>query len=252
MAATLICGDIFNSSGLTNNILSFLDVPLQNYRISYASCAIVQATALPLFFCTTTKAVYPERKRAAAVLRFLVRFACIALIPVSALLLSEFYSSHTALFRNLEFYFLRLGMRRPARGGEMMILSNSVNLNATMQPGLLENPDRVLLRAKADAPPGYLRGGVYTKYRNGEWLSNPVRTALAATRRATILSENTFTIPDFPGAPGTVLQADKYALIVACGAGALEIVELSPPARRAMPAVAFLNGLRGEKPVILP
>ena len=211
VAATLICGDIFNSSGLTNNILSFLDVPLQNYRISYASCAIVQATALPLFFCTTTKAVYPERKRAAAVLRFLVRFACIALIPVSALLLSEFYSSHTALFRNLEFYFLRLGMRRPARGGEMMILSNSVNLNATMQPGLLENPDRVLLRAKADAPPGYLRGGVYTKYRNGEWLSNPVRTALAATRRATILSENTFTIPDFPGAPGTVPDDSREA-----------------------------------------
>ena len=57
---------------------------------------------------------------------------------------------------------------------------------------------------------------------------------------------------DLGGAPGTVLQADKYALIVACGAGALEIVELSPPARRAMPAVAFLNGLRGEKPVILP
>ncbi|UKI34374.1 MAG: hypothetical protein L6W00_13975 [Lentisphaeria bacterium] len=52
---------------------------------------------------------------------------------------------------------------------------------------------------------------------------------------------------DLGGAPGTVLQADKYALIVACGAGALEIVELSPPARRAMPAVAFLNGLRGEK-----
>lgn len=57
---------------------------------------------------------------------------------------------------------------------------------------------------------------------------------------------------DLGGAPGAVLQADKYALIVACGAGALEIVELSPPARRAMPAVAFLNGLRGEKPVILP
>ena len=57
---------------------------------------------------------------------------------------------------------------------------------------------------------------------------------------------------DLGGEPGTVLQADKYALIVACGSGAIEIIELSPPGRRAMPAVAFLNGLRGEKPVILP
>ncbi len=57
---------------------------------------------------------------------------------------------------------------------------------------------------------------------------------------------------DLGGAHGTVLQADKYALIVACGSGALEIIELSPPGRRPMSAVAFLNGLRGEKPLLLP
>ncbi len=79
--------------------------------------------------------------------------------------------------------------------------------------------------------------------------------------RCTLLTtrgENTVTLTrvlarrDLSGAPGTVLQADKYAMIVACGSGAIEIVELAPPGRRAMPAVAFLNGLRGEKPVILP
>ncbi len=54
---------------------------------------------------------------------------------------------------------------------------------------------------------------------------------------------------DLSGEPGQVLQADKYALIVACGSGAIEVLELAPPGRRAMPAVAYLNGLRGEKPV---
>ena len=44
----------------------------------------------------------------------------------------------------------------------------------------------------------------------------------------------------------------KGHLISAPTLGALEIIELSPPGRHAMPAVAFLNGLRGEKPVILP
>ncbi len=205
VAATLICGDIFNSADQTNTVLSFLDVPLRNYRTSYTIAVIVQAMTLPFFFYTTTRTVYPEKKcRSTSILRSAVRFLCIVLIPVFALSLSEFYYAHTALFRNLEFYFLRLGMRRPARGNEMMILSNSVNLNATMQSELLKNPDKVLLRAKADAPPGYLRGGVYTMYRRGEWLSNPVRTNLSAMRRATILSENTFTVPDYPDAPATV------------------------------------------------
>ena len=205
VAAILICGDIFNSADQSNTVLSFLDVPLRNYRMSYTAAVIVQAMTLPFFFYTTTRKVYPEKTRLrAAVLRFAVRFVCIVLIPVFALSLSEFYYAHTALFRNLEFYFLRLGMRRPARGNEMMFLSSTVNLNATMQSELQKDPDKVLLRAKADAPPGYLRGGVYTMYRRGEWLSNPVRTPLAATRRATILSENTFTVPDCPGAPETV------------------------------------------------
>ncbi len=57
---------------------------------------------------------------------------------------------------------------------------------------------------------------------------------------------------DLSGIPGRVLQADKYALIIACGEGALEVLELAPPGKREMAAVAFLNGLRGEKPVILP
>lgn len=57
---------------------------------------------------------------------------------------------------------------------------------------------------------------------------------------------------DLHGAPGELLQADKYGLVIGCGQGALEIVELAPAGRRAMSAVAFLNGLRGEKPEVLP
>ncbi len=205
LAAVLICGDIFNSADLTNNILSFLDVPLRNYRTTYAVTVVIQALALPFYFHTTTKRIYPGRThRAASAFRFLIRFLCIALIPLFAFSVSKFYYTHVSFFRNLEFYFLRVGMRPQMRGGGMMILSNSVNLNATMQENLLRNPDKVLIRAKAEAPPGYLRGGVYTVYRRGEWFANAVRTPLQSTRRATILSENTFTVQDFPGAPDTV------------------------------------------------
>ena len=43
-------------------------------------------------------------------------------------------------------------------------------------------------------------------------------------------------------APGTVLQAGKKGLRVACGDGALEILELQPDGKKAMAASAFLMG----------
>lgn len=43
-------------------------------------------------------------------------------------------------------------------------------------------------------------------------------------------------------APGTVIQADKKGLRVACGSGALEILELQPDGKKAMAASAFLMG----------
>lgn len=57
---------------------------------------------------------------------------------------------------------------------------------------------------------------------------------------------------ELSGRPGQVLRADKYGLVVACGKGAIEILELAPPGRRSMSAVAYLNGLRGEIPEFLP
>ncbi len=57
---------------------------------------------------------------------------------------------------------------------------------------------------------------------------------------------------DLSGRPGELLRADKHGLVVACGKGAIEILELAPPGRRSMPAVAYLNGLRGELPEFLP
>ena len=50
---------------------------------------------------------------------------------------------------------------------------------------------------------------------------------------------------DLSGAPGTVLEASKRGLIIACGENALELLTISVPGKREMAATAFLNGLRG-------
>ena len=55
------------------------------------------------------------------------------------------------------------------------------------------------------------------------------------------------------GAPGSRLApGDRKRLIVACGEGALELLEVTPAGRKPMPAAAFLNGLRGAELEFLP
>lgn len=44
------------------------------------------------------------------------------------------------------------------------------------------------------------------------------------------------------GAPGTVLEAGKAGILVACGQGALRIMELQPDGGKRMPAAAYLQG----------
>ncbi|KZN35921.1 methionyl-tRNA formyltransferase [Pseudoalteromonas luteoviolacea S2607] len=44
------------------------------------------------------------------------------------------------------------------------------------------------------------------------------------------------------GEPGTVLEASKHGIIIACGEGALQINELQPQGKKPMTAQDFLNG----------
>lgn len=69
----------------------------------------------------------------------------------------------------------------------------------------------------------------------------PAATAVVDGVRCKIL--RTALVEDAEGqAPGTVIQADKRGLRVACGSGALEILELQPDGKKAMAASAFLMG----------
>ncbi len=73
-------------------------------------------------------------------------------------------------FRKLENIFLRSGMRRHANS-HYVVFSKEVNLNRVLDPEIGRNKDAVVLRAESVSPPGYLRGRVYTKYKNGKWTS---------------------------------------------------------------------------------
>jgi methionyl-tRNA formyltransferase len=52
--------------------------------------------------------------------------------------------------------------------------------------------------------------------------------------------------PEVPGEPGVLLQVHADGLVVACGRGALRILELQPENRARMSAKAFINGYRPQ------
>ncbi len=57
-------------------------------------------------------------------------------------------------------------------------------------------------------------------------------------------------IPQLSGTPGAILQMDKQGWIVACGQGALQLLEVQPEGKKAMSAQQFVLGLRS--PVSIP
>lgn len=67
-------------------------------------------------------------------------------------------------------------------------------------------------------------------------------------KRLKILS--TRSLEDRSGPPGTILSTDKDELVIACGEGALRIIELQPEGKKVMPAKEFMRGLSKESLIL--
>ena len=51
-------------------------------------------------------------------------------------------------------------------------------------------------------------------------------------------------LPEITATPGTIVRADKNGFIIACGTGAVELLEITPAGRKTMSAPAYLNGCK--------
>ncbi len=71
---------------------------------------------------------------------------------------------------------------------------------------------------------------------------NPVPGAFAAFRGATIKIWAAEPIAESVGVPGTIVRADATGLLVACGRGALRVLELQRASGKRLAAAAFLAG----------
>jgi methionyl-tRNA formyltransferase len=76
----------------------------------------------------------------------------------------------------------------------------------------------------------------------GAWTSLP--PSARRDPRLRLLRARVASDPSATGAPGSVVEAAHGRLVVACGSGAVRLLEVQPSGARAMPAAAFLNAGR--------
>jgi methionyl-tRNA formyltransferase len=82
-----------------------------------------------------------------------------------------------------------------------------------------------------------------------------VRALAASTGARLAVEGETFTVwysrlaPEAPSIVSGTLLVDDRRLLLGCGDGALELVEIQPAGRRRMDALAWARGVRGELPV---
>ena len=205
VGAMAICGDRFNSGGLTNTLLPFLNYPLRHYAGTYWCMAALVSVLIPVCGVAGMPVRLEPGTRRFKFFRMMLLSGCLLLSPVFALAVARYYYANDSLMRAVEYYILRIGMKKylPSRHSPQS-LSSSVNLNLPLPPESARFRDTVLLRLKALRPPEYLRYGVYEIYDRGQWLrheTDSVRTELAAERRTGLVSYTTFTVRESSSPP---------------------------------------------------
>lgn len=196
VGAMAICGDRFNSAGLTNVLLPFLNYPLRHYEGTYRCMAVLVMVLIPVCCIAGMPVQTSETLRFKAV-RVLLLSGCLLLIPAFALTAARYYYANASLMRAVEYYILRIGMKKYLPVRHSRTLSSSVNLNLPLPQESAQFRDEVLLRLKALRPPEYLRYGVYEIYDRGHWLRHKEdsgKSELPAERRTGLVSYTTFTV----------------------------------------------------------
>jgi Transglutaminase-like superfamily len=90
-------------------------------------------------------------------------------VPLLTWSFATLYDTHGNVIRQFESQLLRIGMRRWRYNQHKVFHGGDIDLNRTGNADMMKNQQLIVLRAATAVAPGYLRGFVYTDYRNGRW-----------------------------------------------------------------------------------
>lgn len=198
VAAMLICGDVFNTRGLKNENLVFLNDLLPSYQVVYLAGVVVEIIFILAAFAMLQRHAKEHRRKFAAAV-FILKAGCIVALPFITFGLAKLYYANESLLKTWEFYILRIGMASNTEHNSVMtVFGREVNLRSTLNPKWAEMNRKILMHVKSAQPPGYMRMNAYRDYADGKWharADDDTTVTLGATRRAEMISYSTFYLP---------------------------------------------------------
>ncbi len=120
----------------------------------------------------------------------------------TCIIIERSYARLDALFNPLLEAYIR-------RAASRTYYSNKVDLREALEMKNAKSADRIVLRARARLPPGYLRARAYEHYQSGIWSGVDENLPLAELGREADLSAKLFAYPGI----GTAAAADELARI---------------------------------------
>ncbi len=168
---------------------------IRNYIYIYLGAVfiVIAATMLLLqmnkitFHPGAKKTTRPRRRKK----RILISCALIAMLVFSAASLSLFRQNEKNL-KLLDSVLTKIMMSTMYRHN-FIVFNREVNLNRTIDQTILNNSDKIVIRAISKSPPGYLRGRAYNRYSAGKWKDSEMEMRkLKILKNEQFLTFNTF------------------------------------------------------------
>lgn len=177
-AISLLCSmfgcDIVNSTA-RNSRMIMTNGLLSHFELFYAVTAAIELIALFALLFAARKAslggnIQCEHARKT---RRATAMATLALLIVGGTMFVGYRQYYFHLV-SLETRLLRIGLKPFLRGrgrDGASFFAKEVDLRRAISPAILQNSDKVVLRAEGSAPPGYLRARSYGIFERGRWLA---------------------------------------------------------------------------------
>ncbi|MFA7231682.1 MAG: transglutaminase-like domain-containing protein [Victivallaceae bacterium] len=160
-------GDVYNMS-LENERLFMLSPLMKFFPAFFITSIAVTFLFILLSFRMAGTIKIQKKFSRYRVRKNLLTIAIFIFIPLASVGLFKLYQQYESEIRKLENFLMRIGMRH-VRDGKNIVFSQTVDLNRTLSPEVINNQQVIIVRVVSKRPPGYLRCGAYVTYTAGAW-----------------------------------------------------------------------------------
>ncbi|MCF6175913.1 MAG: transglutaminase-like domain-containing protein [Victivallaceae bacterium] len=166
LVGIMLSGDVNEFDPLNTRLFMFTGLHA-NMEMFFFVIMVLELTII-LLAVSYSGRIHQNIVRGKAIKRILLWGAVIT-VPLLTWSFATLYDTHGDVIRRFESQLMRIGMRKFRYNQRKVFHGGDIDLNRTSNADMIKNQQLIVLRAATAVAPGYLRGFVYTEYRNGRW-----------------------------------------------------------------------------------